>query len=181
MRVLVKDVLAMIIDYQSKLVPVMTEKDSLLRNSLKLIKGLQILHIPMVVTQQYTKGLGETIQEIQNILETETQYYEKVTFSSMEEENIKIAVAGYEKKTLLVCGIEAHVCVLQTVIDAIEAGYQVVVVKDCISSRNLNDMEIALLRMQQEGALITTSESILFELTRQAGDEIFKQILKLVK
>jgi len=181
MRILAKDVVAMLVDYQSKLVPAMEQKDSLLRNSLKLIKGLQVLHIPMVVTQQYTKGLGETIQEIKNILDTKTQYYEKITFSSMEEESIKAAVAEYEKKILLVCGIEAHVCVLQTVIDAIETGYQVIVVKDCISSRNLNDMETALIRMQQEGALITTSESILFELTRQAGDEIFKQILKLVK
>ena len=103
----------------------------------------------------------------------------KKLFSSAGCQEVLEAVK--DKKYVIICGIEAHVCVLQTVIDLKEMGYQPVLVEDCISSRNLHDKEIALLRARDEGALLTTSESILFELTVTAEHEQFKQISKLVK
>ena len=85
------------------------------------------------------------------------------------------------KKNVIICGIESHVCVLQTVIDLIELGYQPVLVEDCISSRRLHDKEVAVMRARDEGAVITTYESLLFELTKAAGTDRFRQISKLVK
>lgn len=107
------------------------------------------------------------------------KFSDKKTFSSAGCQEVLEAVK--DKKYVIICGIEAHVCVLQTVIDLKEMGYQPVLVEDCISSRNLHDKEIALLRARDEGALLTTSESILFELTVTAEHEQFKQISKLVK
>ena len=91
------------------------------------------------------------------------------------------ALEATGRKTVIICGIEAHVCVLQTVIDLIARGYRAVLVKDCVSSRFDDDLEVAFKRAEQEGAVISSSESILFELTRKAGGDVFKTISKLVK
>ncbi len=179
MRITAEHTSCLVVDYQEKIVPAMAEKEALLANSVKLLKGLGILGIPRIITGQYTKGLGLNVPEIFAAAGTE-EYFDKLTFSSFEVPEVKKAL-GPEKGTVLLCGIEAHVCVLQTAIDLKEAGYQPVLVVDCISSRRESDKEIALIRAQQEGILLTTSEAILFELTRAAGTDTFKQISKLVK
>jgi nicotinamidase-related amidase len=179
MRVLLENTAAMIIDYQEKIMPAMWERDQLLRNSIQLIKGLKILEIPRYITSQYTKGLGMNLPEIFEAAGTK-KYMDKMTFSSYDTPEIKEAL-GNERKNIILCGIEAHVCVLQTAIDLKAAGFLPILVTNCISSRRESDKEIALIRAQQEGIILTTSEAILFELTRKAGDEKFKQISKLVK
>ena len=181
MRISPKDTLALIIDIQEKLVPVMEEKETFIHNSVILLKGLNTLEIPMLITQQYSKGLGMTVEPIQTVIGDTFQYFDKVTFSCYDDEAIAEKIKSYHKKNIIICGIEAHICVLQTVIDCISEGYQVIVVEDCISSRKRNDKEIAIQRMIQEGAIVTTYESILFELTRKAGSEPFKVISKLIK
>lgn len=179
MRILAENTQCLVIDYQEKIVPAMANKEELLKNSVKLLRGLKILEIPMLITGQYTKGLGLNVPEIFEAVQTDA-YIDKMTFSSYEEPEVQKALCK-ERNVVLICGIEAHVCVLQTAIDLKEAGYQPVLVTDCISSRKESDMEIALLRAKQEGILLTTSEAILFELTRRAGTDVFKQISKLVK
>lgn len=179
MRILAENTSCLVIDYQEKILPAMANKEELLANSVKLLTGLRILGIPMTITGQYTKGLGLNVSEIFEAAGTE-EYIDKLTFSSYEVEAVQQAI-GEQIKNVILCGIEAHVCVLQTAIDLKAAGYQPVLVVDCISSRKEKDMEIALLRAQQEGILLTTSEAILFELTRAAGTDTFKQISKLVK
>ncbi|MBP3663601.1 MAG: isochorismatase family protein, partial [Tyzzerella sp.] len=161
---------------QEKLVPVMYEKERLIQNSAILLAGLRQLGIPMLVTQQYTKGLGITIQEIREAMESD-DYIDKISFTAFNSVKEQIR----DKKFVIVCGIEAHICVLQTVIDLVEAGFVPVVVEDCISSRKPNDKKIALQRMQQEGAIITTYESLLFELLKVAGTEESKRIQRLIK
>ena len=99
----------------------------------------------------------------------------------MENEEIRRIVQESGKKCVIVCGIEAHICVLQTCIDLKEAGYETILVMDCISSRKETDKEGAILRAQQEGILLTTSEALLFELTRIAGNPVFKEISRLIK
>lgn len=180
MRFNVDDTLLLVIDIQEKLVPVMKEKELLINNTRILIKGLEILQVPNIVTQQYTKGLGMTIKEISDVIDN-FNYFEKLTFSSYSEKCIRNAVKDYGKKCIIVCGIEAHICVLQTVLDLLEDGYQVIVVEDCISSRKEHDKVVALNRMRDTGAIITTYESILFELTYVAGTTTFKSISKLIK
>ena len=176
MRIERGNTVALVIDYQEKLVPVMYEKEILIQNSDILLAGLRQLGIPMLVTQQYTKGLGITIQEIREAMESD-DYIDKISFTAFNSVKEQIR----DKKFVIVCGIEAHICVLQTVIDLVEAGFVPVVVEDCISSRKPNDKKIALQRMQQEGAIITTYESLLFELLKVAGTEESKRIQRLIK
>ena len=176
MRILREEAVALVVDYQEKLVPVKIEKELLIWHSQILLQGLKILDVPMIITQQYTKGLGTTVEDITAAIGTEA-YVEKISFSAYEQ--VKEQIQG--KKFVIVCGIEAHICVLQTVIDLAAAGYIPVVVEDCISSRKKYDKKIALERMKQEGAMITTTESLLFELLREAGTDTSKKIQRLIK
>lgn len=180
MRIRKEDVIALVVDYQEKLMQVMEEKEELEKRAEILLKGLKILGVPMIVTQQYTKGLGMTVPVLQKAAGTE-HFSEKITFSCMENEEIRRIVQESGKKCVIVCGIEAHICVLQTCIDLKEAGYETILVMDCISSRKETDKEGAILRAQQEGILLTTSEALLFELTRIAGNPVFKEISRLIK
>ncbi len=181
MRIVAKDTLGLVVDFQERLMPVINKKEEVIETSVKLMKGLQILEVPVVVTQQYTKGLGMTVPAIQEVLDSPFIYQEKISFSCVGESNIVDVMKEYNKSNVIVCGVEAHICVLQTVIDLIDLGYQVIVVEDCISSRKVNDKVVAIERMKKEGAIITTYESILFELTEKAGSEKFREISSLVK
>lgn len=180
MRILKEDSVALIVDIQEKLFPVMSEGEKLLQNCLKLIDGLQVVSVPLIVTQQYTKGLGPTLPSISGRI-TPFEYFEKNVFSCLDEPAVKDRLASLNRKFVVIFGIEAHVCVLQTCIDLLEKGYVPVVAEDCISSRNHGDKETAVGRMRQEGAVVTTYESLLFELTRRAGTEVFKKISGIVR
>lgn len=176
MRIERESTVALVIDYQEKLVPVMDKRHKLIQDSSILLAGLNILQIPMVITQQYTRGLGTTVKEITDAVGDE-EYVEKISFSAYE--CVKEKIVG--KKFVIVCGIEAHICVMQTVIDLAAAGYLPVIVEDCISSRRESDKKVAIKRMRSEGAIIATYESILFELLKVAGTEESKKIQRLIK
>jgi nicotinamidase-related amidase len=180
MRILKHEAAAIVIDIQEKLLPHINEGETILQNCLKLIDGLQILEIPVIVTQQYTKGLGDTVSSIVEKFQG-FRYIEKVSFSCYDESAFVEQLSALGKSYVILFGIETHVCVLQTCLDLHLAGYVPVIVEDCVSSRNPIDKRVAIERMRQEGALITTYESLLFELTRQAGNEIFKSISRIVK
>lgn len=180
MRILADKTAAVMIDVQSKLFPYTSDNQNLEKNIIKLVRGLQILDIPILITQQYSKGIGDTIESLKELFE-DFSYIEKAEFSCIDNVDFQAAFMGLAKSNLIVFGIESHVCVLQTVIDAIAAGYTPILVEDCVSSRNLNDKRIAVKRANEEGAIITTVESLLFELTRVSGTDKFKQISKLVK
>jgi len=180
MRIQKDDTLALVIDIQEKLFPHMSQKEELLTNSLKLIKGLQLLEIPFIVNEQYPKGIGHTIEPIRELLK-EQKVYEKFSFSCCKTDDTLQTIQSNKKKFIIVFGIETHVCVMQSVIDLLEAGFTPVLVTDCVSSRNPYNKEIALLRMQQEGAILSTCESLLFELCVNSKNKVFKEISKLVK
>lgn len=180
MRILIENTLGLVIDYQERLLPHIYENQQLLENSIVLIEGLKALEIPLLVTEQYRKGLGITRPEIKNLF-SPFNPMEKVSFSCYDDRDFGKALAETGRKSVIICGIEAHVCVLQTAIDLMENNYVPVVVADCISSRKLYDKETAIQRMRQEGVIITSYESILFELCRFAGTDQFKAISKLVK
>jgi nicotinamidase-related amidase len=180
MRILQEQTMAVVIDIQEKLLPHIHEGEEILKSCLRLIEGLQILSVPIIVTQQYTRGLGPTVPSIIQKF-PEFSWVEKISFSCYEEPLFKEKVSILDKLNIILCGIESHVCVLQTCLDLLDSGLRPVVVEDCVSSRKPADKRIAIERMRQEGARITTVESLLFELTRRAGNEIFKRISSIVK
>lgn len=180
MRIKSSECTGLVIDIQDRLFPVMHNRDELLSRVQILLEGLKILEIPILLTEQYPKGLGATLDVLAIALD-QSEAIEKLCFSCCGEPNFISSLENQGKPMVIICGIEAHVCVLQTVIDLVEIGYKPVVVADCISSRNPDDMAVALKRMRHEGALITTSESLLFELTVTAGTTQFKSISRLVK
>ena len=180
MRITKENTLGLIIDFQERLFPVMYENEKLLNTTKILVEGLQVLDIPLLLTQQYTKGLGETIPEIKSAI-TSFEPIEKRAFSCCDEPSLIQKLSVAKAKNVIICGIESHVCVLQTAVDLKEAGYNPIVVMDCVSSRRPESIEIAKERFRFEGIMMTSMESILFELTRSSDAEGFKAISKLVK
>lgn len=180
MKILPEETCCVVVDYQEKFMPTIAEKEQLICNSVKLLEGLNILEIPVMVTAQYAKGLGLNIPEIRAAAGTE-EYCDKKSFSIYGDIGAREKLQRYGRKNVILCGIEAHICVLQSVIDLKEAGYQPILVEDCISSRKLSDKETAIRRAVAEGAIITSYESLLFELMQSAEHEKFKQISNLIK
>lgn len=171
------------VDFQDRIMPAMEDKEELERKANKLIRGFRVLGAPVIVSQQYTRGLGETIPSIAESL-GEFQPIEKTTFSCMETEEFARQMDAYYKegrRCAVVCGIEAHVCVLQTAIDLLEKGYTVFMVCDCVSSRNRMDQKYAEDRLRDLGGFTATCESVLFELLKGAKEAGFKEISALVK
>lgn len=189
-RIKKEDAVLVGIDFQERLMPAMKGNEELSAAVVKLVKGCRILGVPVIMTQQYTKGLGPTVVAIADALteplgeETgaaEFHPVEKTSFSAMGEPDFIDALEKLERRTVIIAGIEAHVCVQQTVIDLLEKGYTVFVANDCISSRSNTDKKYAQRRMGDAGAVGTTYESILFELLGGAKEPGFKQISALVK
>ena len=169
-----------VIDIQGKLAQLMYRKDALFENAQKLIKGVQVLEIPIIVTEQYPQGLGPTIPEISTLF-TDFKPLPKVAFSCCGDEGFQKELLAVDRPQILVCGIETHVCVYQTTVDLLASGYEVEVVADVVSSRTAENREISLQRMRDEGAGITSVEMALFELMKAAEGPKFKAVSKIVK
>lgn len=180
MRVNAEETAVLVIDYQEKLVPAMNHYPEFVHNSQILLEGIQLLNVPVIMTQQYTRGLGETIPQIRDI-DGMPDAFDKITFSCLGEEDVYNALDSLNVKNIIVCGCEAHICVLQSVIDLISEEYNVYLVSDCIASRHEKDKEAAIARATTEGAFITTYEAILFELLERAGSDTFKAISQLIR
>jgi nicotinamidase-related amidase len=169
-----------IIDVQEKLSRVMYEKEKLLKNLQRLIKGIQILGIPIIVTEQNPNGLGPTVPEISPLL-TDIKPVTKFSFSCCGEEPFMREIEMLNRKQILLTGIETHVCIYQTAVDLIEAGYEVHTVVDCVSSRTIENKNLALDKMKSEDAKLTSVEIALFELLRTAKSPKFKEMSQIVK
>lgn len=181
MRLISRDNTAFVaIDFQEKLMPAMSGTELLEELAVRLVKGMSVLNIPTVVTQQYTKGLGATVPSIAEALGT-FSHIEKNTFSCMANEDFVSRIKELGKENIVVCGIEAHICVQQTVLELMDAGYNVYLVVDCISSRSEEDKLWSITRMGEAGAVITTYEAVLYELLRDSKAEGFKEISAIVK
>jgi nicotinamidase-related amidase len=170
----------LIIDMQEKLTRVMADRESLIINLQKLIKEANVLGLPVFMTEQYPQGLGVTIPEIATLL-PEIKPYAKMSFSCCADANFLEKMNSIKYKQILVTGIEAHACVYQTVSDLLRAGYEVQIVVDCISSRTIENRNIAIAKMKDMGAGITSMETVLFELLKTAENNHFKDISRIVK
>jgi nicotinamidase-related amidase len=180
MRVTKENTVGLIIDIQERLFPVMFEKEILLKNNRILIQGLAALGLPLVVTQQYTRGIGETLSELKSLI-PDFNPIEKRDFSCCDEPLLVNKLKELGAKNIIISGIESHVCVLQTAIDLKDSGMNPIVVMDCVSSRSAGNVELAKERFRYEGIMMTSYESILFELTRSSLATEFKTISNLVK
>jgi nicotinamidase-related amidase len=180
-KLLVTDKTALlIIDIQERIIRVINEYETVVENTIKLIKGFRALGIPIYYTEQYPKGLGPTVESIQNELEG-NDAIQKLSFSCSGAGNLFSELKKNDISQVVVCGVESHVCVQQTVLDLLANDFQVNLAVDAVSSRRVKDYEISFSRMRQHGAEVTTTEAILFELLNVCGTDVFKQISKIVK
>ena len=175
------DTILVVIDMQDKLLPAMCESEYLLSNTEKLISGIQALNLPVIITEQYPKGLGKTNEAIAKLLDKKYIPIEKTTFSCYRNDNFKEMLDNFGKKNIVLCGIETHICVLQTAIELKQAGYNVLIIEDCVASRNDNDHYMAIQRLMNEGVLITTYETVLMELCGRSDRPEFKTISAIIK
>lgn len=178
---LTKDETAVVvIDVQEKLVVAMDPDvyEDMLSNTVKLVKGAKVLGLPVLATQQYTKGLGATVKELSSDIDG---HVEKVTFSCCGEESFNAQLKEKGIKNVVITGMETHVCVLQTVLDLLDAGFNVHVAADAVCSRSDFNWQIALDMMEKAGAVITCAETVLFMLLGKAGSPEFKEISKIIK
>lgn len=174
-----EDTTIMIIDIQERLVPVMKYKDEVVNNTKILIQASKEMGIPIIYTEQYPKGLGHTIEELAELIENGKRF-EKTSFSAFNEE-VKVSLDRLGKKKVIVVGMETHVCVYQTVRDLLYNGYEVFVVSDGVASRTKNNYLNGLELMKNMGAVIINTESIVFDLLKEAGTPEFKIMSKLIK
>jgi nicotinamidase-related amidase len=174
------DTLLVIVDIQTKLLRVMFEKDRLVSNCRKLIEACKLLEVPMLLTEQYPQGMGPTDPQILEVLDDKSTI-EKLSFSCCGAEDFNRRVSEFGRKQMVVIGIEAHICVLQTVHDLLHRGYLAYVPYDAVSSRKEQDCRNARDRIRQAGAIVGSVESAVFELLENAGTPVFKRISKLIK
>ncbi len=174
----------LVIDVQAKLTPALAEPDALLAQVKLLLAAAGELDVPVTVTEQYPAGLGHTATEVLERLPAGTPVLEKITFSALEADLVRIRLGNLRhdgREQLVVCGAEAHVCVLQTVMAALEAGFAVALVTDAVASRKRHSHDIALQRMQAAGAMLVTTEMVCFEWLGQAGTASFRRLIAQIK
>ncbi|SHG60369.1 Nicotinamidase-related amidase [Thermosyntropha lipolytica DSM 11003] len=174
-------VVLLIIDLQEKLMKVMKDREKVFKNTRLLIETAKTLNIPVILTEQYPKGLGPTCEDIKNALgDYPYEYLEKMSFTACTEE-LRQILSRLAKKYILVAGSETHVCVYQTVRDLCEDGYFVHVAKDAVCSRFDINHENGLQLMREAGGIITNTETIIFDLLKFSGTPEFKAISPLLK
>jgi len=171
-----------VIDIQQKLLPPIFEKERLLHNAQLLIRLSGVLKMPTLITTQYSKGLGETVPEIACLL-PEVASFEKLTFSCFASDAFCAALKRVpgNRNTVLLCGMESHICVAQTALAALREGYLVHVASDAVSSRTEWNWKIGLDRMSAAGAVISSTEMAIYETLRSSGTSSFKEMLQYLK
>lgn len=176
-----KESLLLIIDIQDRLLHAIFNRRTVESKSDVLVKTAKILNIPIIITEQYPKGLGETAQYIKDTLQEDIKIFEKEYFSALNNTEITDAIKETEKKQILVFGIETHICVNQTVSDLLKLGYEVYVVTDACGSRAETEYKAGLERMKANGAKLISTEIALFEWLKSSKHEHFKEIQSLIK
>lgn len=170
-----------VIDVQERMMPVIHRSDEVTREIVRLIQGCTALKIPMLTTEQYPTGLGATIPEVQEAMGQWYRPIEKITFSAADSLSFIGQLEASGRQHILICGVEAHVCVFQTARDLRNAGHDVEVVADAVSSRSEANRTIALERLTRHGVELTTVEMALFNLMVSADIPEFKTVSSIVK
>src|SRR5512147_403718 len=175
-----EDAVLLIVDIQERLAVVMKEKDRVVRNCQHLIELAKMIDIPVVVTEQYPRGLGRTVPELQSVL-TEYKPVEKISFDCCCQPAFMQELTGHTRKTVIIAGMETHICVLQTCVGLLKSGMNVHVVEDAVCSRTAENWRTGIEFMRDAGAVVTCTETALFQLLKVAGTEEFKKISQRIK
>jgi len=174
--------MVLVIDLQEKLLPLLNGHEAIVQAVCKMLDGVGIFELPVLVTEQYPQGLGPTDASVLKHLETTRfRVLDKPTFSACGYDPVRQALGEIDRPQVIVAGIEAHVCVQQTVLDLVTMDYDVFVCADAIGSRGSLDYEMALARLRQAGGFVTTVESVLFELCQRCDTDRFKRMLDVIK
>lgn len=182
-RIKKENALLAVIDFQEKLMPAMYDREDVEEKTARLIHGARALGLPVTVTQQYTRGLGETVPVVAEAL-GEYRAIDKVTFSCCDNEEFLAAIRQAKadgRTSVIITGCETHICVEQTALDLMEMGFDVFVAADCVQSRTRENREISLGRMEKAGAVISSYEGLLYEMLKSAKAPEFKAISAIVK
>lgn len=178
----VERAMVLVIDVQERLLPSITGGEGVVAAGLKLLDGAKVFELPVLATEQYPKGLGPTHATIRDAFaKNRAIVLEKPTFSAWADAKVREALLAPDRPQIIVTGIETHVCVQQTALDLRSRDYDVFVCADAVGSRGRVDHEVALDRMRQTGVLVTTVESVLFELCRRCDTAKFKSMLEIIK
>ncbi|MBX7147042.1 MAG: hydrolase [Alphaproteobacteria bacterium] len=172
--------LVMFVDIQEKLIPVIHNHEQVITKSHILLKAAASLNIPMLVSEQYTKGLGLTVPMLRSEI-SKDKIMEKTSFSCYADQAMKERIHQINRKQVIICGIETHICVLQTALHLKEAGFVPFIVSNAVSSRYPHDYKMGLKRMQKAGCMLATLEMVLFEWLKDSSHPDFKNITKLIK
>ncbi len=175
-----QDCILWLVDIQKALFPLILDHEKLRKKLLFLISGAKLLEIPLFVTEQYPKGIGETIPEICSLLGS-TPRVSKTAFSGFQDSKISALIKESGKKVWILAGIETHICIFQSAKDLVNAGFEVIVLRDCVGGRHREDHDSAIDELSLLGIRITTSETLFFELMRDKDSPYFKPIQQLIK
>lgn len=174
--------MVLVIDMQEKLLPLIHDRAEVLSGCALLVRGAALFGLPMMVTEQYPQGIGPTDDALAGTLRgAGADFRTKSAFSACAEETVRAGIRELNRDQVIVCGIESHVCVQQTALDLVLMDYATVVCADAVGSRRVVDHSTALDRMRHAGTLITTVESVLFELCGACGGDRFKSMIELIK
>jgi nicotinamidase-related amidase len=173
--------LLVIIDVQERLMPAVLHGRQIVFNVRRLFEAAQAIGVPVVVSEQYPQGLGSTVQELALSIPVGTPVLPKKSFSVYDDAPIRTVIDTHCRSQIILCGVETHVCVLQSAFDLHRAGHEVYIVVDAVGSRSADDQTIALRRFESSGMALTTTESLLFEWCRTAEHPQFKMFSRLVK
>lgn len=172
--------LLLVVDVQAKLAPAIFEREAAVANNVRLLTAARLLGIPSFASEQYVRGLGSSLPEIRNA-GSAAHFFEKMHFSCTGEPRVVDMLRAAGRRQIVLTGMEAHVCVLQTAFGLIDAGFSVFLVADAASSRSPENRSAAIERMRAGGARIVTSEMVLFEWLEKAGTDDFRSVLPLIK
>jgi nicotinamidase-related amidase len=174
------DACLLVVDIQDKLLPAVRNQDAVVANTRVLLQAAASLSVPVLASEQYPRGIGHTVAPVAELL-PEGSLVEKLHFSCLADPGFAGRFAAVGRGQAVVCGLEAHVCVLQTVEQLLSAGHEVFVVADAVSSRAEASHELALRRLEADGARIVTTEMVVFEWLGQAGTPVFRELSRLIK
>jgi nicotinamidase-related amidase len=175
-----EDTVLVVVDIQERLAAIMSERKRVIDNCIHLIETAKLLDIPLILNEQYPKGLGPTVKEIRDALQS-YEPLEKLSFSCCKGDKFIGDLKDTGRRTVLLVGMETHVCVLQTCIDLLREGFFVHTVSDALCSRTEDNFRTAIEFMRDAGAVITCTETVLFQLLERAGSEEFKVLSKRIK
>ena len=177
MRAKRDDCVLLVVDVQDRLIDTIADHEAVVQNIQALIKSALALQVPILATEQ--ENLGDTVPELKALLADPVT--RKLTFSGCDSLEFMTKLNATRRRTVILCGIETHICIAQTVLDLLPSHYRVLVVKDATSSHASIDRETALRRMEASGAVISTTEAVIYEMTQRAGTDEFRKILDIVK